>query len=327
MKFTTYISIVFLSVGLYACSDDDLTSHLKNGQIEIVVTPSYDYDVSFVATADKITIDWGDDCFDNFSPNRDLQTFSHQYVNQDKHTIRIESENLVRFSNFFTGSNGLLISSGIFHELYVGEMNELKILNVIGELTVLEIKKANALKELICWGKLTSLDVGGVRGLTSLHCANNQLTSLDVRDLKALTSLYCFNNQLTTLNVRGLSALKELGCYVNQLKSLDVRGLSELTTLICADNQLISLDVRDLKELTMLYCYNNQLTTVDVRGLSALKELGCNNNKLSFIALNSLFESLPIRPAKDGSIIISNNTGSASCNPEIATYKGWKVFR
>ena len=191
------------------------SNNLKTGQIKIKVYANNNR-VSFSATTEKITIDWGDGKIDQLTPNGVNQIFSHTYPNSSLQTIYIESEKLVKFGGLSYYND----VSGTFKELYFGEMNGLEIFDACcSGLTVLEIKKANSLKEI-----------------------------------------FCSSNQLSSLNVSGLTSLRFLDCGSNQLTSN---------------------------------------------------------------ALNSLFESLPNRPAKDGGICFDGNPGSKGCNEAIAQNKGW----
>jgi prepilin-type N-terminal cleavage/methylation domain-containing protein len=72
---------------------------------------------------------------------------------------------------------------------------------------------------------LTSLNVSGLTGLTSLNGGSNSLTSLSVSGLASLQSLDCSYNALTSLLLSGCASLEVISCGGNQLKSLDISGL------------------------------------------------------------------------------------------------------
>jgi Leucine-rich repeat (LRR) protein len=169
---------------------------------------------------------------------------------------------------------------------------------------------------------LSALDVRRCPALTMLDCYDNQLTELDVSNCPALARLRCYNNQLTELNVNGCSALTMLYCYRNNLTALNVSGCSALKSLYCYSNKLTALNVNGCSALTRLECANNQLTELNVSGCTALIYLYCQNNSLSASALNAMFESLPY---SNGSLYISYNPGTNTCNRSIATGKGWYV--
>jgi hypothetical protein len=119
-------------------------------------------------------------------------------------------------------------------------------------------------------------------------------------------------------------ALEALNCLDNQLISLNVSGCPALKSLQCSDNQLTALNVRGYTALERLYCSDNRLTALDVSGCAALKELRCEGNQLSAGALNTLFDTLPVRSSR-ANIFIESNPGTSACNLSIATSKGWWV--
>jgi Leucine-rich repeat (LRR) protein len=197
--------------------------------------------------------------------------------------------------------------------------------------------------------QLTSFDGTGLSSLTQLGLYNNQLTSFDGTGLSSLTYLLINGNQLTSFDGTGLSSLITLILSSNQFTSFDTTGLSSLTTLNLYDNQLTSLDVTGLSSLTGLNLSNNQLTSFDGTGLSSLADLNLSNNQLTSIdgggmelsynhygsgsdfqfnnlsatALNSFFSTLGDAA---GVLNVSNNPGSATCDPTIATAKGYTVI-
>ena len=262
------------------------SNNLKAGQIVIKVYPDKDNKVSFSATTGKITIDWGDGNIDKLTPNGTMQEFSHSYPNNNLQTIYIESEKLQGLGKGGGSYAQVWGGKGVIKELYLGEMNE----------------------------------------LNELFCSNGGLTVLEIKKANVLTTLWCFNNQLTSLDLRGCTILNVLDCSENQLTSLNVSGLKALTTIYCGGNQLTSLNVSGCTALTSLYCSSNQLTSLNVSGCTALTSLYCSSNQLTSNNLNSLFESLPNRLAKEGTIDIRGNPGSSTCNIAIAKNKGWVFY-
>ena len=310
MKYSTYISITLLIIGLFSCNDDNQEISLNTGQIEIKVQPGKENQVAFIAITGIITIDWGDGHVETYTPNGNYQRFSHQYDNQNLYTIYLDSEKLIEFRTemeLFTADDDRR-TWGNFRELRFGEMNELDKINIYHQpLTILEIEKANA--------------------LTIISCGNNQITSLDLNGLNALERLDCSGNQLTSLNLTGLASLKELSCSNNQLTSLNLTGLTALEGIFCVENQLSSLDLSGCIFLRHLDCSRNQLVSLDVRDLNYLLELLCFSNKLTYNALNELFEGLPNRLESYGILLIDNNPGFDECNRDIAINKGWTFLR
>jgi hypothetical protein len=225
MKTLKYFALITILFNLIiSCSNDDSdelednsSNNLKQGQIEIKVYPNDKNTVSFSATTDKITIDWGDGNIDNLISNGVHQTFSHEYTNQNLQIIKIDSKDLTEFS---TPSSS---KRGNFKELYFGEMNKLEYLYcAYNFLTVLQIKKASMLKEL--------------------HCKDNVLTSLDISESKALTYIDCRENKLTSLDISGCNFLEWFNCSFNQFTSLNVNNCNSLTWLNCIGNPLLTAE-------------------------------------------------------------------------------------
>ena len=190
--------------------------------------------------------------------------------------------------------------------------------------------------------------------ITGLTCRDNHLTAIDVSRYTALERLICETNMLTVLDVSRNTALKQLWCGRNQIAQLDLSQNVALEYLECNDNRLIALDVRSniallwldcsgnqLSQLTMgnnaaleeFRCGNNQLTELDVSNNTAIVRLWCENNQFTAQALNVLFEMLHDNTVEmnelegiiGSHVDISNNPGSADCDPEIARAKGWWV--
>jgi len=118
-----------------------------------------------------------------------------------------------------------------------------------------------------------------------------------------IKGLNCYYNNLTSLNVSGCTALIWLDCNITNLTSLDVSKNTKLTYLICSSNNLTSLDVSKNTKLTELYCHENNLTSA---------------------ALNQIFRDLP--QVTSGTIYMSGNPGTETCDKSIAENKGWRVM-
>jgi Leucine-rich repeat (LRR) protein len=207
------LSLLVLSLVMFSCTRDNLdeddensSSHsdnqLKEGQIELKGIPNSSKKMSFIAKANKITIDWGDGSkIDELTPNGTSQTFSHEYANENFQTILINVEKLTSFSKIHPYK-----TERIWKEVRIGSCPNLETVDFNYHiLTVLDIKNAPALTSLDCsYNQLTSLDVSKCPALTYLNCCANQLTSLDVSKCPALTYLGCCSNQLTASALNSL---------------------------------------------------------------------------------------------------------------------------
>ena len=263
-----------LSIGLfisfaYSCNSDDpdvIINNLKEGQIEIKVSPDGGNKVSFSAAVANITIDWGDGSIEEFTPNGTTKEFTHSYADKKLRTITIDTELMTQFD----------LDLGYYEELRFGDSPELNGFACSNRnLTVLSIKKAPALTWLYCAdNQLKSLDVSGCTALKELYCGDNQLKTLNVSRCTVLEDLGCSGNQLTSLNISKCLLLTELYCSNNQLTSLDVSKCSMLNILVCSNNKLTKLDVSMCIWLTDLQCYINQLTSLDISRCAGLIRLG-----------------------------------------------------
>lgn len=79
------------------------------------------------------------------------------------------------------------------------------------------------LARLDCTGnQLTSLDVRKLEALKELYCGENRLVILNVKNLKLLETLDCHANNITELNLEGLSKLQQLIWLDNPLVDLNL---------------------------------------------------------------------------------------------------------
>ena len=302
-----------------------------------------------------LSIDWGDGSITHSN--------SHKYEVAGIYNIIISAKDLRYFSyeddhDLITNIDfkkcnslvGLHLEDQALYEIDVAGFTELKYMYISGDnyldrrflrtlnvdgcttltklychennLTSLDVSKCTALTELDCsFNELTSLDVSGCTALTELDCHENNLTSLDVSKCTALTELDCHENNLTSLDVSKCTALTELDCSSNNLTSLDVSKNTALTRLKCWGNNLTSLDVSKCTALTELDCSSNNLTSLDVSKCTALTELDCSSNNLTSAALNQIFRDLP--QVTSGTIYMSGNPGTETCDKNIAENKGW----
>jgi len=176
---------------------------------------------------------------------------------------------------------------------------------------------------------------GGVSGaLIELQASGNVLTSASLSGLSSLTFLELNGNDLVTLNLAGLTAIQKLNCSQNTISSLNVSGLNQLQSLRCNQNNLTSLDVSGLPSLTSILCASNSLTSLRAEGveLSYINDYYYyyqygsifSGNDLDTAAIDQFFNDLEETDA--GILDVSNNPGSATCDPTIATAKGYVVI-
>ena len=277
-------------------------------RIEIKVYPDMDDEFSFRAAAGKINVDWGDGVVDEFTPNEKKREFVHRYADRNVQIVAIRTENItgIEFGAHKDPSKGRL------RELRIGDCPKLKTIVVDSDE----------------FGELTLLEIGKAESLTTLHCTGNKLSSLNVGGCTALKTLNCDDNSLMSLNVGGCASLRELYCNANALTRLNVNGCTALQELYCSDNRLTSLNVDDCTVLRELYCSNNRLTSLNIGGHTDLRALHCFRNQLTSSAIDDLFGRLPRQSYPHyGEISVTDNPGSRNCDEAIAETKGWRVRR
>jgi DNA repair protein RadC len=172
------------------------------------------------------------------------------------------------------------------------------------------------------YNQLTTFSGTGMSSLTTLYLNNNQFTTFSGTGLSSLTTLNLSNNLLTTFSGTGLSSLTNLSLSSNQLTTFSGTGLSSLMALYLNYNQLTTFSGTGLSSLTTLSIDNNQLVTLDCTALSLSSICSFTFNNLSAIALNDFFTSLG---SGSGFLSVASNPGSATCNPAIATAKGYYI--
>lgn len=138
--------------------------------------------------------------------------------------------------------------------------------------------------ELHLWNKvgnnLTSIDVGWLTNLTTLHIMHNKLTSIHLDGLTNLTDVNLWWNNLSTISLVWLANLDALRLWSNQLSTINLSDLSALTKLYLQANQLSSIDISNSPNLHTLVLYNNLLSKLpeSTMELTNLTTVNLNNN-------------------------------------------------
>ena len=184
------IAIIFTSCGSDGDGNEMRLTVQGNGKIRIIIDG--------YGTA---SIDWGDGSTKKiYELTGNKTTCEWQYSQTSSRTIKI------------TGKNITMLAPG--SEIEVQLMN-------------LDVSRNAALKTLVGWGDLTSLDVSKNNALTQLFVNGTQLTNLDVSKNNVLKILDVSDNQLTDLDVSELIELSLLKCKNNQLTTDALNALFE----------------------------------------------------------------------------------------------------
>jgi len=286
--------LLLLIVPFYfvSCSDDD---DISNKDIKLFVSNESDF-ISVYLQGDGIVIDWGDGETETTENLKKPTLFSHRYEKAGNYTVSISTDELVVFSvdaytvdNIDWGHSSLLDSLSISH---------------------LDVK---------------SFDTRKYPNLRFLSIFNSpELTSLDLNAAARLKTLVVTETSITNLDLSKNAKLTYLQCNKNKLQSLDLKGNLDLTYVYCKENEISSIDISKNQKLGWLICDNNKLESLDLSNNPLIGVINVTYCNFSTDALNSMFTSLP----KDGNargVYVANNPGSLTCDPSIASAKGWIV--
>ena len=180
-------------------NDLSLIVELKKSKMELQIS------------ANKCTINWGDNSSADEYYNIKAKNISHRYLSAGSYTITINAVGLSEFNCYYVNAN----------------------------VTAIYLNNCPQLEHLVCYlNKLTSLDISRCTALKSLSCGNNKLTSLDLSNNLALEYLSCEKNLLTCLDISNNMKLRDVNCAHNQLSILNVNHNSAIQCLQCNNNQL-----------------------------------------------------------------------------------------
>lgn len=203
------------------------------------------------------------------------------------------------------------------------------------------------------WGSLTklqslTLSSGAVLStmprfencpLTQVNILVQNVTELDFGYQPNLSLAFISASSLKSINVQGCIGLTQLILTFTQVQSLNLRNLSMLGGVACIGNaSMTHLDISG-SSAERINASSNGLTSVAAKGCSpsagkykkykTIAGLNVSNNNMSAAALNSMFDDLdPADPVGGQTplLLVYNNPGSATCDPTIATSKGYVVI-
>ncbi|MCL2651093.1 MAG: hypothetical protein FWD60_08745 [Candidatus Azobacteroides sp.] len=235
--FSACITILFGLMILSCEKEENLSSRLKQGQIEYKATPNSNSEITFGIASQKLTIDWGDGDVEIFTPDGEYQEFYHTYYNRKPVTIKIETEKMTAFW-------------GIDNDKYYDW---------------------ESLKE-----KTDELRFGNCPNLKTIECSFMGLTFFEIEKADSLLALDCSTNNLTSLKLNACPKLKSLFCMFNNLHSIDIIQCKDLQLLWCLSNRLVQLDLQENKLLYTLVCGQNRISNLNIEQHKLLKYLVCD---------------------------------------------------
>lgn len=163
---------------------------------------------------------------------------------------------------------------------------------------------------------LTSIDISGIQGVSSLNCAGNPLKSIlavncpdlsyfgcdernyeqssivdkiiDLSNCTMLNTINCCSSNVVELKIDGCSSLENLKCTNNKLITLDFTGCNAIYYLNLDYNNIVTLNLNGKESLEQLTVVNNKLTSINIDGCTSLSYLALSSNSFETISLCNL---------------------------------------
>jgi hypothetical protein len=208
----------------------------------------------------------------------------------------------------------------------------------------------------------TLLGLPLLSALQGLNISSSSLTALDLSNAANLTSLNVANVPIEGLNLTPCVALQTFEGYGTATTSLNFSTCTNIYAVYVAPSPLLTslTGLTNKASLYDLQAGSTGVTSIDVSGsgvyfiriqvspVATLRAAGCGiaggkwkNKKsgvyqanidiqscqLSAAALNTFFTDLSAVTPGTAFIVALSNPGSATCNPSIATAKGYVVIR
>lgn len=164
-----------------------------------------------------------------------------------------------------------------------------------------------------------------------LDIHENHIRFLDFSHENKVKYVSAGMNLINKFHGSGCRKIVHLCLSDNMLEAIDVSGMQSLVFLLLDRNSLTEFSAAGLTSLAYLNLDLNRLESVDMSGASIKESVqsyigySFRNNNLSAEAINNLFETLGEDYSGNGIIHIGGNPGSATCDPSIATNKGYIV--
>ena len=213
-------------------------------------------------------------------------------------------------------------------------------LNGQNALRVLNMTGCSAVQDFSVYQTGLSSIVVPADSVNPFYCYGNPLLkTVTLRGYSNGGFLYIStNNALTNVD---LSPVRPSGVQINNNSSLSAITFASaissagLGSVDASSNNLSAIDLSNLNNLYNLNLYNNQLTSITMpAGFTSragfVGTISVTTNKLNAAALNNFFTNLGTYAGTydvygvGGIIYYGNNPGSATCNPSIASAKGWQ---
>ena len=270
--------------------------------------------------------------------------------------------NIVTSSKVMTAASGKTATFRSVNGLGVESGSVLAVQNFSANTASIDLSEAADITSInIAGGNWTATDWGSLTKLQSLNLTSaavlstmprfencpltyvsisaQNVTEVDFGYQPNLSLAYMTASSLKSINVQGCIGLVDFYLLFTQVQSLNLRNLPMLNSVSCVGNaSMTHLDISG-SSAERINASSNGLTSVAAKGCSpsagkynkykTVAGLNVSNNNMSASALNSMFDDLD--PADPGGgqtplLLVFNNPGSATCDPTIATSKGYVVI-
>ena len=191
------------------------------------------------------------------------------------------------------------------------------------------------------WDVVT-LDTSNVTNMDSMFYEFGSLTTIPLLDTSSVTKMsYMFYScsslteipPMDTSSVTNMNSMF-LGCYsLTTVPLLDTSNVTNMSSMFSGCSSLTGIPALDMSSATSVsgfagFTGNNasKLTSLtSFKAFGATRGWVMQGTQLNAAALNEVFTNLGTASGSQ-TLDVRDNPGSATCNPSIATAKGWTVL-
>ena len=140
------------------------------------------------------------------------------------------------------------------------------------------------LKQLVCNGKIESLDLSNNKLLERLVISNDKLTTLIGNDWSHLWDLEIFCKQLQSFNLSNYPEVTYISISAD-LETLDLSHCPKLNELTVVSSRLKSLDTGKNNRLTRLQVTSSQISSFDLSHNQELEAFTCSGENIQKVTI------------------------------------------
>lgn len=191
------------------------------------------------------------------------------------------------------------------------------------------------------WDVVT-LDTSNVTDMVSMFSEFSSLTTIPLLDTSNVTDMswmFYSCSSLTTIPLVDTSSVTNmnsmfLGCYsLTTVPLLDTSNVTNMSGMFSGCSSLTGIPALDMSSATNVSGFSGSAgnNASKLASLTSFKAFGATRGwvmqgtQLNAAALNEVFTNLGTASGSQ-TLDVRNNPGSATCDPSIATAKGWTVL-